>query len=274
MKGKIGVIGYGVVGKAIASVFSEKGWEVLVNDRKPLDFSKSKEILMKECDFVFLCLPTPTNDAGCDISALEETFGEISQYESDAIVVIKSTIPPGTTQEFAEKYPWMNIVYSPEFLTEDNAEEDFRNPDRIVLAGREEHKKKVKELFRDFNSEFLMHDDYTTAEMSKYASNLLLATKVSFANQIKIICDELDISPKEVMDIVTKDSRISEHHLDPLLGPFEGMCLPKDLRAVIFHGNNHWKVNISLFEAVHEINEEIKSKLNRAKKKIPALPEN
>lgn len=274
MKEKIGVVGYGVVGEAIASVFSDKGHKVLVNDIKPLDFSESKETLMKGCDFVFLCLPTPTNGEGCDISALEDTFDEIGQCRSGAIVVVKSTVPPGTTRKFAKEYPHLNIVYSPEFLTEANAKEDFKDPDRVVLAGEEEHRRKVRKLFQDFDTEFVTHDDYKTAEMSKYASNLLLATKVSFANQMKILCDELDIDSKEVMDVVTRDSRISQHHLDPLLGPFEGMCLPKDLRAMIFHGNNHLDVNISLLESVHEINEHVKSELSSVERKIPALAEN
>jgi UDPglucose 6-dehydrogenase len=263
---KIGIVGFGVVGRAIARGFKRLGFEVVINDlcKDKLQDENfkflSKRDLMNYCDFVFLCIDTPLDKENkkSDLSSINRAIDELSKCPLDRkIIIIKSTIPPGTTKRYMLKYPKMAIVYSPEFLRERSAEQDFLRPDRIVLAGKHEHVTRVKELFNGFSTNFVLLEDPTIAEMIKYASNCLLATKVSYANQIRLLCDRLGIDAKVVMDAVMLDHRFGKSHLDPMKGAFKGRCLPKDLQTLITVGQE-LGVDVSLLEAVWALNEKIK----------------
>jgi len=260
---KIGILGYGVIGRAIENSFKKFGYNVFINDIKQgimkLQNFKNKKEISELCDFIFLCVPTPTTKNGCNTSALEKCIEELNEHNAKGIVIIKSTIIPETTKKIIKKYPKLKIIYSPEFLTEKNAEHDFLNPDRIVFSGKKEYVDKVCNLFRSIFSKqlFLKYEDPTIAEMGKYASNCFLATKVSYSNQIKLICEKLRINPSEVMKIVKTDHRIGKTHLDPTKGPYGGMCLPKDVKAIIIELKKRG-IEIPVLEAVEKINKVIK----------------
>ncbi len=261
---KIGIIGFGTIGKTIAHVFKKQKYTVLINDIKYSNLN-TKEEIAKESDYIFLCLPTPTDKNGCNIKILENVINDLDYYKAKGILIIKSTVIPGTTNKIIKKYPKLKIIYSPEFLTEKNALENFLNPDRIVFGGNKKYINRVIELFYNAkitpkNKEnILIYDDPTIAEMGKYASNCFLATKVSYVNQIKIICKKYKINPSDVMKIVITDSRIGKTHLDPTKGPYEGKCLPKDIKAIIHEAKKH-NIYIPLLEAIEKINEEMKNK--------------
>jgi UDPglucose 6-dehydrogenase len=248
----LGVIGYGTVGEAVARGFDSLGHDVWVNDIEWVDDfpMKSKEEIAEECEYTMICVNAPTNGT-VDLSQVRSVLDDLPNTTQ---AVLRSTVPPGTTRMLAEEYD-RTIIYNPEFLTEENALGDFMNPDRIVIGGPGRHSfSKVYMDVVDDPDDIVLFKNPSQAEMVKYAANTLLATKVSFANQIDLICDEFDIDSKEVMDVVIQDERINSSHLDPTKGPFGGMCLPKDLRAIM----NETETETPLYEAVHEINQVVK----------------
>jgi len=150
--------------------------------------------------------------------------------------VIKSTVPPGTTERLSGLYPRINLCFSPEFLTEANSFEDFKNQKRIIIGG--DGAKTVKRMFRKpFPNASIIVTRSKTAEMVKYFTNCFLATKVTFANQMFEICSEADIDYDKVCEYALYDERIGKSHL-AVPGPdgdrgFGGHCFPKDLAAMI-----------------------------------------
>lgn len=246
---RIGVIGYGTVGEAVARGFDSLGHDVYVNDLEEVDDfpERTKEDMAEICEYAMICVNAPTNGT-VDLSQIRSVLDDLPDTTE---AVLRSTVPPGTTDMLSEAYD-RSIIYNPEFLTEDNALADFMDPDRIVIGGPGRHE--FSKVYMDLTDNIILLQDRSQAEMIKYAANTLLATKVSFANQINLICDEFDIDPAEVMDVVVQDDRINESHLDPTKGPFGGMCLPKDLKAIM----NETESQTPLYEAVHEINEMMK----------------
>ena len=267
---RIGIIGFGYVGSAVANGFKHYGHEIHIFDidKKKLEMAKKEGYivhktlgeLVNNTDIIFVCVPTPPKEDGsCDTSIVENVVEKIAEAaKEEKIVVIKSTVIIGTTDKIIDKVSKVNdkikVIFNPEFLRAKSAKEDFLNPDRIVIGGYDKKAiETVEELYKPFNKPIIITDS-KTAEMIKYASNAFLATKVSFANQIKIICDKLGIDAKKVMDVVTMDHRINPSHLDPTKGPFGGVCLPKDLDALI-KKTEEIGVENSLLKAVKEINE-------------------
>lgn len=234
----IGVIGVGSIGAVLASGFSGLGFDVCINDVDDAALEAAdgrymkKECMADNCEFIVLALPTPTTDNGGDISAVDKTLGELEG--TSATVVIRSTMPPESTRAMADKHD-LPLVYSPEFLRDRSTTGDFYQPDRIVLSGPAYERKAVRRLLdrREIKCDtWIEYDNYITAELGKYAHNALFATKVSFANQMRLLAESAGADPEGVMDIVTADHRNTSSHLDPMLGPYAGSCLPKDLGAL------------------------------------------
>ena len=239
----IGIVGQGYVGTAIKSGF-EKHYEIETYDK----FSTSKSTvnlhdLVLLSDVIFVCVPTPMNkDGSCHTNIVEEVVLEINEIsissESKPIVVIKSTVPPGTTNRLHKKCKGIDVIFNPEFLTEINFLEDFKNQTRIILGGVRRSTNKLRQIYsRVFPSAIIVKTSATYAEMVKYFVNCFLATKVSFANEMKQICDGLDIDYDKVVEYSTYDERLGKSHWavpgpDADLG-FGGHCLPKDLSALI-----------------------------------------
>lgn len=236
---KIGVVGYGTVGKAVADGFKKKGIEVYVNDIV-LPFSSSKKQLMEHCDYIFVCVQTPTNKYGTIGLAHVFTAIEGLNYYSDKnnpIIIIKSTIVPGTTEYLINKYPNLRIVVNPEFLRQDYALQDFLDPDRIVIGTSDPFLvPKLEKLYGSFDCPVYITLP-TVAELVKYLSNAYLVSKVAFACEAQKICDRFNVDAKKVMSLVYVDRRINRSHLKPSLGPIpkNSPCLPKDLQSLISH---------------------------------------
>ena len=240
----VGIIGQGFVGKALKAGF-EKHYEV---DTFDLDESKRDvdyiEDIIDRNDIIFVCVPTPMKrDGSCDTSIVESVVIELDNLAlvrqcSNRVIVIKSTIPPGTTERLNKICKHVQIIFNPEFLTEANYIDDFRNQNRIILGGPRPGITKVKRFYsKIFPTTTIVKTGSTIAEMVKYMTNTFLATKVSFANEIKMLCDELKIDYDKVVEYATYDERLGKSHWD-VPGPdgklgFGGSCFPKDLNALI-----------------------------------------
>lgn len=234
----IGIIGQGFVGNAIYQKF-KKYYNINTYD---LDSSKcnSTEQETLNNDIVFVCLPTPMNaDGSCNISIVEGAIKRCFEFGKTKIVVIKSTIPPGTTESLNQKYPSLDIVFNPEFLTEANAVDDFENQTRIILGGSKKGTTVLKQIYSTIfrKTSKIIKTDSRTAELVKYVTNCFLATKVSFANEIYQICEGLDLDYDKVIEYATYDERLGLSHWG-VPGPdgdfgFGGHCFPKDLSAII-----------------------------------------
>ena len=187
---------------------------------------------IKDCEFVFLCLPTPQLDDGsADISTVIEVTKELDKVVGEnTILVIKSTVPIKTHEKVRKLITKQNckVVSNPEFLREGAAIEDFLNPDRIVVGSEsKEISSKVAELYKDLNSEIIFTDN-TSAELIKYASNSYLAVRLSFVNELAAYAEKVDGNVLQVLEAMGKDKRIGNQFLKP--GPgWGGMCFPKDI---------------------------------------------
>ena len=233
-KFKVGVIGNGFVGEAQAFAFSPTT-DLRIYDIDPLKSTHSKEQL-DECDFIFVCVPTPMRkDGSQDTSYIDKVFDEAVE---GPIYIIKSTILPGTTEILSEKYPTLNIIFSPEFLTERTAKLDMLTQARIVLGGEKELTSKVAELFEQrFMNRHIIETDSKTAELIKYMNNSFFATKVSIMNEFKLLSDALGANWNDALYGFAADSRIGDSHLhvpgpDGRLG-YGGTCFPKDVNALL-----------------------------------------
>jgi UDPglucose 6-dehydrogenase len=245
----IGIVGQGYVGTAIKSGF-EKHYELETYDK--FNTSKSSvnlQDLVSRCSIIFICVPTPMNkDGSCHTGIVESVVSEINEvtmgwnevYSKDnkPIVVIKSTVPPGTTDRLHKKYKNLDVIFNPEFLTEANFLEDFKNQSRIILGGTRKGTNILRQVYsKVFPNATIVKTGSKTAEMVKYFVNCFLATKVSFANEMKIVCDKIGIDYDKVVEYATYDERLGKSHWavpgpDGDLG-FGGHCLPKDTQALV-----------------------------------------
>lgn len=231
---KVGIIGNGFVGESQAFAFSPVA-EVRVYDIDPL---KSTHTLdeVHQCDFIFVCVPTPMKSSGeQDTSYVETVF---SQSKPGPIYIIKSTVLPGTTKQLQEKYPDISIIFNPEFLTERTAKLDMLTQARIILGGDIELTKITESLYKSrFMNRHFIHTDSTTAELIKYMNNSFFATKVSIMNEFYRLSQALGANWNDALYGFASDGRIGDSHLhvpgpDGRLG-YGGTCFPKDVNAIV-----------------------------------------
>jgi len=263
----IGIVGQGFVGNSVKeglkTHFKIETYD-LIEEKRTV---KTLEELFTKSDILFVCLPTPMKLTGeCDIKIVENVFSQLNEY-GKKIVILKSTVPPGTCNVLAGKYKNLDVVFNPEFLTEANAVKDFVEQDRIVLGGAsEETLDKVEELFRvAFKSIPILKTDRKTAEMVKYVTNCFLATKVSFANNVYDICKKAGIEYDAVIDIAKHDKRIgSSHWMVP--GPdgdrgYGGHCFPKDMKAIVYYASTLGYYPLLIDSAI-KVNDRIRTNRN------------
>ena len=240
----IGIVGQGYVGGAVKEVFS-KYYDVetydLDKDKCSVDYL---EDIVELSNIIFVCVPTPMKkDGSCDTSIVEAVVKDIndmvvSRNVSGRVVVIKSTVPPGTTERLSEECHNISVIFNPEFLTEANYLEDFKNQNRIILGGKRPGTTKVKQVYsKVLPKTKVIKTGSTHAEMVKYMTNTFLATKVSFANEMFEICERLGIDYDKVTEYATYDERLGKSHW-AVPGPdghygFGGSCFPKDINALI-----------------------------------------
>ena len=230
-----------------------------------LDFTTSYQDALREAEFVFVAVGTPSGvDGEADLRYVRMAAESIAEHmEHPLIIINKSTVPVGTGDWVADiinkkqkkAIPFW-VVSNPEFLREGSAIADFMNPDRVVLGSQHpEAAQKVAELHRPLNAPVLI-TDLRTAEMIKYASNAFLATRISFINEIATICEELGADVNMVAKGMGYDKRIGPHFLNAGLG-FGGSCFPKDVRALehmaLIHG-----AHPQLLRAVLDINQHLR----------------
>ena len=247
---KIGIIGRGFVGSAIEFGFSAQTGcdaQIKVYDKDPAKSIHTLEDTVNESDFIFLSVPTPSNEDGSmHLGILESVLQDIQvvNKRKDNIILIRSTIIPGTTTKLCKKYKKLNIVFNPEFLTERSAKFDFINQSRFILGGRKRNTARVADLYRwrFGDSVPCIETNFETAEMIKYMNNCFFATKVSFMNEMKLIADKSNVDWDLAVDGFVRDGRIGHSHL-AVPGPdgkkgFGGSCFPKDIQAMINFGKN------------------------------------
>ena len=234
----IGIIGQGFVGNAVYQKFKHY-YDVLTFDLDEAKCNSTEKDLIEKAEVIFVCLPTPMNrDGSCNIDIVESVIKKINESATDKIVVIKSTITPGTTNKLNSKYKNITITFNPEFLTERNAIEDYENQNRIILGGPRPATTILKQVFsKVFPKAEIIKTDSTHAEMVKYLINTFLSVKISFANEIYQLCGKLNIDYDKVVEYATHDERLGNSHWsvpghDGDYG-FGGHCFPKDLSALI-----------------------------------------
>ncbi len=245
---KIGIIGQGFVGNSVREGLNNF-FETITFDINGNCTESSLFELIEKVNETFLCLPTPMKKNGeCDLSIVRNCLSQIdlivkSLNKKDFIVIIKSTIPPGTTEKLNSENENINIVFNPEFLTEANAVEDFKNQNRIIVGGDRPYTSKVKTIFeKAFPKVPIIKTSSTIAEMIKYVTNTFLATKISFANEIYQICQAIDIDYDKVIEYAKYDNRLGNSHWsvpghDGDSG-YGGHCFPKDIAALKFLADN------------------------------------
>jgi len=262
----IGIVGQGFVGNAVYQKFKNY-YDVLTNDLDENKSTSTIDNLIRLCDTIFLCLPTPMKPSGeCDVSILEDVLDNIDlitdNLETRRTVVIKSTIPPGTTEKFNLRYESLNIVFNPEFLTERNAVSDYENQNRIILGGPRPTTTELKQIFsKVFPKARIIKTNSTYAEMVKYTTNTFLSTKVSFANEIYEICQRVGADYDKVIEYATLDERLGESHWgvpghDGDFG-FGGHCFPKDLSALLYVARKQGSIH-NVLEATQKTNDEVR----------------
>ena len=259
----IGIIGQGFVGTAVNEGLA-KFYNIETYDIAKDSTCKSMDELAIKSDVIFVCLPTPMKKNGeCYLGILEEVINDLNTTNKCKIIVIKSTIPPGTTEKWNKIYDNIDIIFNPEFLTEANSIEDFKNQNRIIIGGPRPSSTKVARLFRKaFPKVPIIKTGSTHAEMVKYVTNCFLATKVSFANEMFKMCNELDIDYDKVIEYAKFDERLGYSHW-AVPGPdgdfgFGGHCFPKDMNALIYLGDR-LGVDLKTLKSALETNDKVRT---------------
>ena len=264
---KIGIIGYGFVGKALVSGLRDSV-ELCIIDPK-LD---TKIVTLKkfEPEVIFICLPTPMfNNGAQDITIIKETLLEIKKLSISGIIAIKSTVHPGNVNEIKLICP--SIVYNPEFLREKHAKEDFINSELIIFGGDEKTSNLLSKFYLNHtkcvNTDYI-YTDAASASMIKYTINSFLATKVIFFNEVNSIFKSTDTkeSWENFIKFLSKDKRMGNSHMmvpghDGRLG-FGGACFPKDINALVKYAEDN-SVELNLIKTIIKTNNNIRASYNR-----------
>lgn len=227
-----------------------------------LTFVTSLASAARKSDVIFLCLPTPPSDDGAaDVTRVLQVTKRIrGLLNGHKIIVSKSTVPVGTVDRIRQllrgaAYP-VDVVSNPEFLKEGSALQDSMHPDRIVIGSRSPRAVEVlRELYEPFvrTGNPIVAMDERSAEMTKYAANCMLATKISFMNDLANLCDRLGVDIEMVRRGIASDPRIGKQFLFAGVG-FGGSCFPKDVKALLKTGESAG-YQLRLMRAVDQVNE-------------------
>lgn len=259
---------------SIVPFYEENLEDMLERNKHNLTFTTDALEAFNNSQVIMICVGTPTGDDGRTnmkyIFSAAETIAKNLNTNSYKIIVVKSTIPPGTCMSLLSFINQINpevkegvhfdMVFNPEFLREGTAINDFLYPDRVVIGLRQNSNAKatMTKLYEPFTKNILF-TDLASAEMSKHASNAFLALKISFANQISDLCEKLDADAIDVLKIVGQDNRIGPMFLNP--GPgYGGSCFPKDTLE-LYETAKDKGMNLSILNSVIEYNEERKTSL-------------
>jgi UDPglucose 6-dehydrogenase len=289
---KIAVVGIGYVGLVAAAGLSESGNHIICVDNDEnkirslkkgiipiyepglaeiikenekagrLSFTTDLKAAVDDCKLIILGVGTPSADDGsADISAVLDVCGQIAEYMKDyRIIITKSTVPVGTYKKVTELIKSktkvrFDYVSNPEFLKEGSAVADFAKPDRVIIGT---DNPEVQEIMKQLYSPFMRKGSRiifmspASAELTKYASNVMLATRISFMNELSGLCDKFGADIEEVRAGVGSDPRIGNSFLFAGVG-FGGSCFPKDVKALIHIGREN-NCRMTIVEAVQQAN--------------------
>ena len=255
--------------KGIIPIY-EPGLEQLVNEnqtKETLSFTTNTKQALESAQIVFIAVGTPMGEDGsADLAYVLDVAKTIGQLMNHHLIVVdKSTVPVGTAQKVRQSIQeqldlrssdlTFDVVSNPEFLKEGAAINDFMRPDRVVIGADNDRVMNImKELYSPFtfNYERFIGMDIRSAEMTKYAANAMLATKISFINEIANICEELGADVNQVRLGIGSDKRIGYHFIYPGCG-YGGSCFPKDVSALI-HMSQQLGYDPKLLNAVEQVN--------------------
>jgi UDPglucose 6-dehydrogenase len=309
----ISIVGTGYVGLVTGTCFAETGNHVICVDidkakvegmqngkmpiyepdldtlfernikAKRLTFTTHLKEAVEKTDIIFLALPTPPNEDGsADLSYILKVADDLGKIlTSYKVIVDKSTVPVGTSEKVRAAIAKnckveFDVVSNPEFLREGFAVDDFMKPDRVVIGTSSARAKKVMEdLYKPFvrqgNPVYVM--DERSAELTKYAANSFLATKISFMNEIANICEKMGADVDAVRIGIGADQRIGKRFLFPGIG-YGGSCFPKDVKALV-QSSTDFKYDFKILKSVMTVNETQKQsiihKLKNHFKKLDGL---
>jgi nucleotide sugar dehydrogenase len=280
---RIGIIGKGFVGSAVEHGFScNSKFKAIIRvyDKNPALSTHSLSQTINHSEIIFLSVPTPANpDGSINTQIVENILFEINDcIKNDCIILLRSTLIPGSTQSFSEKFPKLNLVFNPEFLREKSANDDFINQSRVVLGGEKKLTDEVARLYnwRFQNSVPIIQTNFQTAELIKYMNNCFLATKVSFMNEMKMIASKTNVDWDKAVEGFIGDPRVGSSHVkipgnDGQLG-FGGSCFPKDLQAII-HFAQSMDVNMNVLNGAWQTNLKVRPEKDWERLKNRALTE-
>jgi len=276
----IGIVGLGFVGSVTAAVLADQGHnvigldidtekikkfisgeipiyepgldELILKNKKNLKFTSDYNAL-KDSEIIFIAVPTPNIDGKINLEYVYNAIESIINVNRNAIIVIKSTVVPGTGSKIKNEFQ-AKIVSNPEFLREGNAIYDTVHPDRVIIGGEEEYARKVSFIW-EFTKAPILITTNENAELIKYASNSFLATKISFINEIANLCEKI---PNTDVEIIAKgmgyDKRIGPLFLKAGIG-YGGSCFPKDTEALITFAEELGE-EMKIIKAARKVNEE------------------
>lgn len=285
---KLTIVGSGVVGQATGKGFIAKEHEVIFVDINPEVLSKlrgegyrvcSPNLLEQEegIDAFFLAISTPTVDSRIKLDFLTSAVaslgdGYVGKKDNYCIIVVRSTVPPGTIEgqliPLLEKHSGkragkdFGVCMNPEYLREGSNEEDFKNPWLVTIGELDVQSGEMLEKIYGRHNYPIVHTSIKEAEVQKYIHNLFNACKISFFNEMRMICAKLEVDTDKVFELVAKSAEGSWNPKYGIkdLGPYGGSCLPKDTVAFHTWARDELGESMPLLEAVMEINEIIKKK--------------
>ncbi|HUR35429.1 MAG TPA: UDP-glucose/GDP-mannose dehydrogenase family protein, partial [Vicinamibacterales bacterium] len=302
---KIAVVGSGYVGLVAGACFAENGNDVVCVDRDPakinllrrgkipiyepgleevvrrnrlekrLTFTTNLASGVRSAQIIFIAVGTPTGEDGsADLQHVLGVARDLGKAMNGyKVVVNKSTVPVGTAAKVREvigretKHPY-SVVSNPEFLKQGAAIDDFMKPDRVVVGAEDE---RAAELMRELYAPFtrtgapIMMMDCASAELCKYAANAMLATRISFMNEVSNVCEAVGADVDQVRKAVASDRRIGPSFLFPGVG-YGGSCFPKDVKAMLRFASTS-KYNFRILKAVEDVNDLQKLRLMSKLKK-------
>lgn len=265
IKRNVGIIGFGFLGGAFAHGFALHA-NIKIYDKYD-NIYDSLEDTVNLSDFLMVGVPTPMNDDGSqDLSNMDDAVDSINRVaDGGKTIVLRSTIIPGTTRAYAEKYPYHAFIFHPEFLTERTAKLDFINAARIIIGhdpDNDIHGKLVEELYRTrFHHTPIYLTTWEAAEVVKYMSNAFFAVKVSFLNEMYDIAHNIGVTYEELRNMWLADARIGNSHTD-VPGHdgnrgYGGKCFPKDIQAFIKWAESEG-LDLEMCRAADKVNKRVR----------------
>ena len=253
MMTKVGIVGAGFVGSAIAEAMDQGFCGLTIVDPAK-GYNNTYSDLM-ECDGVFVCVPSPQDDDGtCDTSILEDVLSNLANIKYQGVVISKCTAPPDVYEQLNELYP--NLVHAPEFLTAANAKQDYVNGRFAMIGGRvgiyQREAERIIRIGQQNLGDNVVYCGIGEAALAKYTINCFMSTKVVFMNEMYQLATAMNLDYNKIAAMVKMDYRIGNSHMQ-VPGPdgscgFGGACFPKDTSALLKIAEQH-NVSMNVLDA-------------------------